>query len=67
MEKIFISLSGLKKMLSPRKLKNVTGGSGSWEDCTGKDYTCWCNSRNIGTAASRDCCNALCALCTWCE
>ena len=32
MKRDFISISGLKKVLSPKELKNITGGSN----------TCWC-------------------------
>ena len=34
MEKTFISLNGLQKVLSPKEMKNITGGSGCTVVCS---------------------------------
>ena len=61
MKKEFISLSGLKKVLSPKELENITGGSTCVITCGDGTYranTCegaetfWC----AGTTIEQCCC-----------
>jgi len=52
-----INLDGLKNVLSPKEMKNVTGGSGS--------YTCWCGSNTFAVNAdscsdAKDAVNTIC-------
>ena len=49
MKREFISIDALKKVLSPKEMKNVTGGSGS---CT---CVCGANSGPITCSGIADC------------
>ena len=47
-----INLNGLKNVLSPKEMKNVTGGSG--EICS-SPYPCWVRCGNGAAGCINDC------------
>ena len=60
MERKFISIDALKKVLSPKEMKNVMGGSG--DDGSGKPWPC--NSTTKCTVQSNCSSSQLCAKCS---
>ena len=63
MKRNFITINELKKVLSAKEMKNITGGSVSLDcgKCSFKGgYACSCNGTYQGDAESAECCICYC-------